>query len=175
MTQTRGPCRQGPLQTKQSYRQGVLTYKGAPIDKGAQKTKGPHRQGVPTDNGPLQQMTAIDDVDTDKGVLQTIWGPYRQSGVPTDKGLYRQGYPTDQRPLQTRDLYRRCAISTNNGPPHDIQARLQMTPQTGIPYRTRGSYRRCTTGKGPLQTRDPYMIYKQGAPTDKGLHTSKGT
>ena len=44
----RGPCRKWLLQTKRSYRQGVLTYKG-PL-----QIKGPYRQGSLTDKEFIQ-------------------------------------------------------------------------------------------------------------------------
>ena len=88
---------QGPLKTRAhtymgpSYRKWPY-IQGAPTDKGALQTKSPYRQGALTDKELMQTRGLIWQtkdqyrryvIPTNKGPLQTIWGPYRQ-GTPTD-------------------------------------------------------------------------------------------
>ena len=111
----------GDLQTKGPYRQGALTDKELIYRQGALQIKDPYRRCA---------------IPSDKELLQTIWGPYRQLVASTD----------NYGPLQTRGpIGRCCAIPTDKGP-------LQKG---------------ALTDQGPIQTRDPYMIYRKEAPTGR--------
>ena len=84
---------------------------------------------------------------SEKSLLQTN-GPHRKED-PTYKGtyiykdIYIQWAFTNKEPLQTRGLYRRCAISTDEGPLHYREGTPYIIYRQKTPYTQGASTEYC--------------------------------
>ena len=88
----RGPYSQGAYTCKRLLSKGPIQtkspYKKDPYKQGALQTRGTYRQGVATDRRPLQRRCTRQEAPADKGPLRTKC-LYRQ-GAPTDTVQFLQ-------------------------------------------------------------------------------------